>query len=198
MREILDRLANEARLQGRYLTMLTADYKLPYPPSPYYRFLRLLTEHFKPSLSVELGVSGGGGSLHLAIGHPEGKVVGVDIIRDHEKRIKFIEDNYPNFEFMLFDSTKAATKIFKKYGEVGILFIDTDHTYKNTMKEYTAWKPYLSDNAIILLDDLKRDGMVRAFNEVEGEKARYDFLNYGNGWGVVVHKKPVSRCKSCE
>jgi predicted O-methyltransferase YrrM len=190
MRGILDRLAQEALNESVYPNPA-------FPPSPYYRFLKLLVKEFKPNLSVELGVSGGGGSLHLAMGHT-GKVIGIDFLRDHEDRIKYIEDNYPNFEFMLHDSTSAAPKVFDKYGKVDILFIDTDHTYDTTMKEYNAWKPYLSDNAIIILDDLDRDGMTKAFNKIEGNKVVYDFLNYGHGLGVV-YLKPVlvSRCKTC-
>ena len=38
-----------------------------FPPSPYYRFFKVLTAIKKPHLSVELGLCGGGGSYHLAI-----------------------------------------------------------------------------------------------------------------------------------
>ncbi len=191
MRGILDRLAEEAKDEDVYPNPA-------FPPSPYYRFLKLLAAEFKPKLSVELGVCGGGGSLHLALGHPYGTVIGIDYIRDHEDRIKYIEDNYPNFEFMLHDSASAAHKVFDEHGKIDILFIDTDHTYDTTVREYKAWKPYLSDTAIILLDDLDRDGMTKAFNEIEGYKVVYPFLNYGHGFGVV-YLKPVlvSRCKSC-
>ncbi len=191
MRGILNRLAEEAKDEEVY-------YNTTFPPSMYYRFLKLLAAEFKPQLSVELGVSGGGGSLHLALGNPYGTVIGIDYQADHVERIKYIEDNYPNFEFMLHDSTTAAPKVFEKYGKIDILFIDTDHTYDTTVREYKAWKPYLSDTAIILLDDLDRDGMTKAFNEIEGYKVVYPFLNYGHGFGVV-YLKPVlvSRCKSC-
>ncbi len=191
MRGILDRLAEEAKGEEAY-------YNTAFPPSMYYRFLKLLAEEFKPKLSVELGVDGAGGSLHLALGNPYGTVIGIDNARKYEKRVKYVEDKYPNFEFMLGDSSESAPIVFEKYGKVDILFIDTDHTYETTAREYKAWRPYLSDTAIILLDDLDRDGMTKAFNEMEGYKVVYDFLNYGHGFGVV-YLKPVlvSRCKSC-
>ena len=49
-----------------------------FPPSPYDRFLRVLAENVHPSLSVELGLCGGGGSFHLCQGWPGGTVVGVE------------------------------------------------------------------------------------------------------------------------
>ena len=203
MRGILDRLAEEAKNEEVY-------YNTTYPPSMYYRFLKLLAAEFKPKLSVELGVSGGGGSLHLAMGHPEGKVIGIDISAYHEtERITYIEDNYPNFEFMLDDSVKAAPIVFEKYGKVDILFIDTDHTYERTIQEFNTWKPYLSDRAIVCFDDLLRHvtgdekNMMDAWNDIKGFKARYDHLHYGSyphggGFGVIYFNPVlVSRCKSC-
>ena len=42
----------------------TAPFPDPrFPPSPYYRFLRLLAAEMRPRLSVELGVCGGGASF---------------------------------------------------------------------------------------------------------------------------------------
>jgi hypothetical protein len=41
--------------------------KVTFPPSPYYRFLKLIAEEIGSRLSVELGLCGGGGSLHLAM-----------------------------------------------------------------------------------------------------------------------------------
>ena len=201
MRGILDRLAQEAIEEDVY-------YNDTFPPSMYYRFLKLLAKEFKPKLSVELGVSGGGGSLHLAMGHT-GKVVGIDYQVDHVERIKYIEDNYPNFEFMLHDSTTAAPKVFKKYGKIDILFIDTDHTYDKTIAEFNAWKPYLSDRAIVCFDDILRHhpddkkSMQNAWNDIKGFKARYDHLHdgsypHGGGFGVMYFNPVlVSRCNSC-
>jgi len=201
MRGILDKLAQEAITEDVY-------YNTDFPPSMYYRFLKLLAQEFKPKLSVELGVSGGGGSLHLAMGHT-GQVVGIDFQSDHVERIKHIEQNYPNFEFMLDDSVIVAPKVFQKYGKVDILFIDTDHTYERTMREFNTWKPYLSERAIVCFDDLFRHhpndvkSMEDAWNDINGFKARYDHLHdgtypHGGGFGVIYFNPLlVSRCKSC-
>lgn len=161
-----------------------------FPPSPYYRFLRVLAMNIQPSLSVELGVCGGGGSYHLAMGWGDGTVVGVDYADDHAENIAHIKSVCPNFVFMVADSIKSAQSVRMQYGQVDILFIDTTHTYEQTMAEFNAWKPYLSDNAIVCLDDLFRPGMDRAWQDVPGRKLRLDVLHdgspgVGGGFGVV-------------
>lgn len=161
-----------------------------FPPSPYYRFMQVLAQNVHPKLSVELGVSGGGGSLHLALGWVKGEVVGVDIVNDHLKNIDYVMQRCVNFHMWVGDSVKLAESIYEKYGEIDILFIDTTHTYDQTMKEYNAYKPFLSKNAIVLLDDLFRpEGMEQAWEEMPEPKLRLDMLHdgaeNGGGFGVV-------------
>jgi len=162
-----------------------------FPASPYYRFLKVLAQYMKPKLSVELGVSGGGGSLHLAAGWSEGKVVGVDFADDHKERIAYITENYPNFTFAIGDSVKSAQIIHKMYGKVNILFIDTDHTYDQTLAEFRAWKPFLAEGAAVCFDDLFRPRMEEAWAKIPGDKVRLDYLHngqhpVGGGFGVAI------------
>jgi len=184
----LNKLADQATGFERYPNAM-------FPPSPYYRFLRLLAAEMKPRLSVELGVCGGGGSLHLAVGYPDGKVIGVDWQYDHPESVGYVEENYKNFYFWIGDSIKAAPKIMNKHGKIDILFIDTTHTYDDTIAEYNAYKPYLSDKAVVCFDDLNREQMKGFWDWLDGNKVRYDFLNYGNGWGVIW--KEERKCKRC-
>lgn len=159
-----------------------------FPPSPYYRFFQIAARHLMPRLSVELGVCGGGGSLHLAMGYGGGKVIGIDVIEDHKENTDYIKEHYPNFELWLGDSVDLASKVWLKYGQVDILFIDTIHTFERTIMEFDAWEPYLNDNAIVCLDDLNRDGMEAAWNELPGQKLRLDMLHPGStegGFGVI-------------
>ena len=77
------------------------------------------------------------------------------------------------------DSVGCAELINKKLGEIDILFIDSIHTYEQTMKEFNAYRPYLSSRAIVCLDDLFRPGMEDAYNELPGDKIRLDDLHIG-------------------
>jgi predicted O-methyltransferase YrrM len=159
-----------------------------FPPSPYYRFLKLIAEEIDSRLSVELGVCGGGGSLHLAMG--SANVVGVDITLDYQDNIRWIRRNYDNFRFLHGDSIQVAPIIYATFGAIDVLFIDTTHTYEQTMAEYYAYRPYLSDKAIVCLDDLFRPGMADAWDQMPETKARFDFLHPSQsptdgGFGVI-------------
>ncbi len=159
-----------------------------FPPSPYYRFLKVLAQNIHPKLSVELGVCGGGGSLHLAMGWFEGQVIGIDNQDDHRENIDYILNKYRNFNYRIGDSVDLSHEIKQHFGQVDILFIDTIHEYQRTWNEYNAWKPYLSDNAVVCFDDLFRPGMGDFWDELEGNKLRLDFLHDGaeNGGGFGV------------
>ncbi len=160
-----------------------------FPPSKYYRFLRVAAQNIQPKLSVELGVDGGGGSLHLALGWPKGVVIGIDNQDNHRSRIDYIEERYSNFIFFIADSVIKAQWIYDTYGPVDILFIDTIHTYERTMVEYKTWLPFMSDKSIICFDDLLRPGMSQLWSDLPNPKLRMDFLHdgaeNGGGFGVI-------------
>lgn len=158
-----------------------------FPPSPYYRFLEDLAVIMQPTVSVELGVCGGGGSLHLCRGWLNGIVVGVDITIDYPDNIQHIERFYSNYRFILGDSVMVAPRIYKEFGQIDILFIDTVHTYDKTMQEFYAYQEFLSDDSIVCFDDLKRPGMSRVWEELPGRKLRLDYLHPGEeaGFGVI-------------
>lgn len=189
-RETVTRIAKQAYL----LPPMIANYpdpendKVTFPPSPYYRFLKLTAEEINSRLSVELGLCGGGGSLHMAMASQQ--VVGVDFALDYEDNIRWIRRNYLNFKFLYSDSVQAAPIIVNNFGEIDLLFIDTTHTYEQTMSEYFAYERYLSDRAVICLDDLYRPGMDLAWQEMPDTKERFDFLHPSQsptdgGFGVV-------------
>lgn len=150
--------------------------KVTFPPSPYYRFFYLYAKRFQPGLSVELGVCGGGGSLHLAMAG--GQVVGVDITyEEYWDNVRWLAKHYPNLQLFEGDSLVLAPQIYAAYGKIDFLFIDTTHTYDQTMAEYDTYRPYLNKGSIICLDDLYREGMIKAWDEIPGQKVRLDFLH---------------------
>lgn len=183
-----ERFSVDTIIQLGNKALIASPYPDPrFPPSRYYRFLKLLALEMKAKLSVELGVSGGGGSFHLAMGSEV--AIGVDYIWDHEENITYIIKNYPNFHFLQEDSVEAAPIIFERHGKIDILFIDTTHTYKQTMIEYQAYKSFMSMNSVICFDDLFRPGMQDFWDAMPEPKLRLDFLcisgvNDG-GFGVV-------------
>jgi len=105
-----------------------------FPPSPYYRFLKHLAAEMKPSLSVVLGVCGGGCCLHLAQGYGMGMVIGIDIVNDYPQNMEFIKQNHANFSLYLGDSTQSAFEIFKEYGHCNLLGLEKLQVVKESPK----------------------------------------------------------------
>ena len=175
MRLSLTRMAKQAALMGTMLPNYPDpnNKNVTFPPSPYYRFLHLIS--MGTNLAVELGVCGGGGSFHMAM---SSKVaVGIDVANDYEDNINYIQDKCPNFHFLLGDSIELASVVFNRFGLIDVLFIDTTHTYEQTMAEYKTYQPYLSSKAVVCLDDLFRPGMDKAWAEMPETKVRFDFLH---------------------
>jgi cephalosporin hydroxylase len=174
-----------------------AEFSMPaykdkrFPPSIYYRFLQALAHHLQPQVCVELGLCGGGASLHMALGCPYSKVIGVDIVNSWPANIEHVKSTCANFEFWQMDSQEAATRYRGSISDpVGLLFIDTVHTYEHTLQEFNAWRDLLAVDAIVCFDDLKRPGMDRAWGELAGKKYRIDRLHIGGsphdgGFGIL-------------
>ncbi len=165
-----------------------------FPPSRYYRFLKVLANHLKPNLSVELGVSGGGGSLHLCLGWPQGTVVGVDLAWDHAERVDHIKSIFPNFIFLQEDSVVAAKEIYDVYGRIDLLFCDSKHEFQHTTNEFHVYRPYLSDGAVVCTDDFNRIEMSGVWQHLlnYGQGVRLDFLHPGStegGFGCLFNIK---------
>lgn len=163
-----------------------------FPPSKYYAYFQKIAEAFKPKVSVVLGVCGGGDCYHLCKGNPAGTVIGVDIARDHEEQMKFIESKYHGFKFWLGDSITSAPQIHGEHGGIDFLFIDTSHDEGMLDKEWAAWKPYLRHGAICCFDDIFRPGMQEAWERLPQPKVRMDWLHdgsypHGGGFGVLIY-----------
>lgn len=161
-----------------------------FPPSLYYRFLQVLAEKLKPALSVELGVCGGGGSLHLALGNPDGLTVGVDVTPLPEPQAATLATACPNFRFWLGDSRASAAGIFERFGPCGLLFVDAEHTAAATLADFAIWQPYLAAGAVVCFDDLRREAMRGTWEALPGNKARLDWLHDGcegpdGGFGCI-------------
>lgn len=120
---------------------------------PYYRLMYNLTNKFKPTLCVELGVNKGCGLASFARGNASTIVVGVDPLRLPE--IDTILQTCPNTRFVQLSSTDITTVDYiKSLGQkIDILHFDTEHNYGQVINEFMAYKDLLNENAILLFDD---------------------------------------------
>ncbi len=152
-----------------------------FPPSLYYRFFEGVARLAQPDFSVELGTCGGGASLHLAKGCPSSRVTSFDLTR--EPTVQIVERTFDNFRFIQMDVVEGA--ILFDNGSVGVLFVDTTHTYEQTIKEHAAWHPKMVSGGVIFFDDLGREGMWPALRKIGGEQIHFSDLG-GDGGMVAI------------
>ena len=120
---------------------------------------------------VEIGSYKGSSTITLAKGSLEGKnavVYSIDNFKGNTEFEEYRKDFYSTFLYnviytgssgavfpIVMDSVEAS-KLFQC--NVGLIFIDGNHSYKGVKGDYNAWFPKISVNGIIAIHDtLPRD-----------------------------------------
>jgi predicted O-methyltransferase YrrM len=71
--------------------------------------------------------------------------------------------------------------------EVDLLFVDTNHTYRQVSGEWERFKPLLAKGAIVLFDDIHLNAdMERFWEELHEQKLDTGSLYHQSGLGLVV------------
>jgi predicted O-methyltransferase YrrM len=96
------------------------------------------------------------------------------------------------------DSVQAGREW--SYGKIDVLFLDSHHSYEHVKAELEAFKPHLSEKAVILCHDIhpapehqthemyKTGGPLRAIKEFQNRNPEWNFLDFTayNGMGVLI------------
>lgn len=154
--------------------------------SPYYNFMRLLSESIKGGILVELGVHKGRGLASLAAGNPDNMVIGLDTV--HCPEVDFVLAEYDNIDFRQMPSLPVPV-FFDEWQPIDLLHIDTEHSYAMAKAEFEAYQPYLKKGAYVLFDDLHAidDEVLSYFNELPYYKIQDDRLHPICGYGVLIY-----------
>lgn len=148
---------------------------------PYYHFLYLAGMVVDGYL-VELGCEKGRGLLAMALTGKD--VVGFDLNRSPDLDLS----EYPNVTF--FNESSLPVHPFLDGKQVGLLHVDTEHSYAQASNEFGQFQPYLTKPAIVVFDDLHAmdDDVLRFFNELPFDKVQDDELHPGCGWGAIWYE----------
>lgn len=97
------------------------------------------------------------------------------------------------------DSTREVVadqvrKIADLYGGFSLIFQDSSHHYKASVKEWELYFPMLREGGIWLSDDVTESfkrpedekSMLGYFNDLPGEKKIYHDLHIGSAMGVII------------
>jgi hypothetical protein len=109
------------------------------------------------AIIVEIGSREGLGILALYNSLKKGqKLYGIDIVGDYKLLPPKVLDDPRVTLFHNFNSLdEERIKGTFKENSIGFAFFDTIHTYEQIAEEYRLWGPYLKEDAVFLIDDIK-------------------------------------------
>ena len=159
----------------------------------YFSLLHNLSSNIEGTI-VELGNREGLGiiSIYDALSD-NSELFTLDIVDD----VRFIKDEIKNDprvhilnDFNSLDSNRVEKTFEKK--SISMIFLDTIHTYEQVTQEFKLWEPYMKDDCVMLVDDI-RDYMPgrtkwRFHTELEYDH-KYDVTEWAHndtGFGVYL------------
>ena len=122
----------------------------------YFSLLHNLSSNIEGTI-VELGNREGLGiiSIYDALSD-NSELYTLDIVDD----VRFIKDEIKNDprvhilnDFNSLDSNRVEKTFEKK--SISMIFLDTIHTYEQVLAEFILWEPYMKDDCVMLVDDIR-------------------------------------------
>ena len=122
----------------------------------YFSLLHNLSSNIEGTI-VELGNREGLGiiSIYDALSD-NSELYTLDIVDD----VRFIKDEIKNDprvhilnDFNSLDSNRVEKTFEKK--SISMIFLDTIHTYEQVLEEFKLWEPYMKDDCVMLIDDIR-------------------------------------------
>ena len=122
----------------------------------YFSLLHNLTSNIEGTI-VELGNREGLGILSIYDALSENsELYTLDIVDD----VRFINDKikcdsrvHILNDFNSLDSDRIENTFEKK--SISMIFLDTIHTYEQVLEEFKLWEPYMKDDCVMLIDDIR-------------------------------------------
>ena len=122
----------------------------------YFSLLHNLTSNIEGTI-VELGNREGLGILSIYDALSENsELYTLDIVDD----VRFINDKIKSDsrvkilnDFDALDSDRVSKTFEKK--SISMIFLDTIHTYEQVSLEFKLWEPYMKDDCVMLIDDIR-------------------------------------------
>ena len=159
----------------------------------YFSLLHNLTSNIDGTI-VELGNREGLGilSIYDAL-QPNSEFYTLDIVND----VRFVNDRIKNDprvhilnDFDALDFGRVQRTFDKK--SISLIFLDTIHTYEQVMEEFRIWEPYMKDDCVVCIDDIRPSMPGRTkwkFHQELNYDNKYDVTEWAHndtGFGVYL------------
>ena len=159
----------------------------------YFSLLHNLTSNIDGTI-VELGNREGLGilSIYDAL-QPNSEFYTLDIVDD----VRFVNDkikNDPRVHILNDFNSLNADRVKKTFNEksISLIFLDTIHTYEQVTEEFKLWEPYMKDDCIMCIDDIRPSMPGRTkwkFHQELEYSHKYDVTEWAHndtGFGVYL------------
>lgn len=139
----------------------------------YGKFLHKSVGYFKPELILELGTCLGFGSMYMASGYKNSKVITI------EGSDNLVEKSNENFKQMNMDNISVIhgnfddilPSILQKNDRFDFIFIDGNHNKTAVLGYFKICLPNIRSDSIIIVDDIRwSEGMLEAWREICNHK----------------------------
>jgi len=135
---------------------------------------------------VNVGVWHGFSLLVGMTGNPDKKCIGIDNFSEFggprlEFRKRYLEARKENHHFFEMDYKQYFQAMHKPEDKIGFYFYDGAHDYKNQLEGLKIAKPFLADDALVMVDDT---------NWPDPYNATIEFMNRSrNEWEIILDEK---------
>jgi predicted O-methyltransferase YrrM len=153
--------------------------------NPYYDFLTHIVRGFGASSVLELGTYSGGSTSYLGAARPECRVLTIDFQPQPGAAERL--GGFPNVEVLVADTLSPSTvQKAQAAFPFDLIFFDTLHEYNQISQEWSLYRPLLRPGGVALFDDIRiNEGMMRFWNELEGQKQPLNHLHH-SGFGALI------------
>lgn len=131
-------------------------------PEEFKQLLDFLFQTKNKKYALEIGSNYGGTSFGLC--HLYEHVLSVDI--KHDKNFDKIKEIFPNYNYIISDSTTNDTiNYIKSLGiKFDFIFIDGDHSYEGVKNDYEKYKQFLADDGYMAFHDIIQSPETEQYN----------------------------------
>lgn len=153
----------------------------------YYQWLHLAVKVLKPKNILELGTANGTATWCMFTAkEKETFVTTIDIADNFKYMAQDMIDG--NYSFIHGDtiSSKIMHELRLKNMErsIDFLFIDSHHIYSHITQEWALYQQFLTDESLVIVDDINHNDMRKFWDEIEYEKLDISSDCHYSGFGI--------------
>ena len=179
-----DNRSKEEMYKGFINTCRLCDMNIASKPPFWARVLFTLIREFQPQTSIELGTCLGISSAYQASAmliNKKGKLITMEgspeLVKISQKHLDSL--GISNVEIIEGRFQDNLLEVLEKNKPIDYVFIDGHHDEKATIEYYNTFLPYLSDEAVLVLDDISwSKGMTNAWNTIIKDQRIKIALNF--------------------